>query len=129
LHPGLCEEEVVELKEVFDLFDSDSTGQIPGSDFKAAMNTLSEEDRKQGIFQMILNMNINEHDMIKFDEFLNLMTGNMAVRKSDKDLQEIFMLINEDYFQNNNSNEKDDSIYKHKDKDEYLRKEKKAVKD
>jgi len=76
-----------------------------------------------------LNMNINEHDMIKFDEFLNLMTGNMAVRKSDKDLQEIFMLINEDYFQNNNSNEKDDSLYKHKDKDEYLRKEKKAVKD
>jgi len=38
--PGLTEEEVLEIKEAFDLFDTDGGGSIDPKELKAAMTSL-----------------------------------------------------------------------------------------
>ena len=41
--PGLSEDEVMEIKEAFDLFDSDGGGTIDPAELKAAMTSLGFE--------------------------------------------------------------------------------------
>ena len=41
--PGLSEDEVMEIKEAFDLFDSDGGGSIDPGELKAAMTSLGFE--------------------------------------------------------------------------------------
>ena len=39
-HPGLSTEEVDEIKQAFDLFDTNGTGKIDPKELKAAMQSL-----------------------------------------------------------------------------------------
>ena len=41
--PGLTEDEVEEIKEAFDLFDTDGSGSIDPKELKAAMQSLGFE--------------------------------------------------------------------------------------
>ena len=41
--PGLSEDEILEIKEAFDLFDSDGGGSIDPKELKAAMTSLGFE--------------------------------------------------------------------------------------
>ena len=41
--PGLSEDEIMEIKEAFDLFDTDSGGTIDPAELKAAMTSLGFE--------------------------------------------------------------------------------------
>ena len=48
--PGLTEDEIEEIKEAFDLFDTDSSGAIDPKELKAAMQSLGFEAKNQTIF-------------------------------------------------------------------------------
>ena len=48
--PGLTEDEIEEIKEAFDLFDTDGSGQIDPKELKAAMQSLGFEAKNQTIF-------------------------------------------------------------------------------
>ena len=54
--PGLTEDEVEEIKEAFDLFDTDGSGSIDPKELKAAMQSLGFEAKNQTIFQMISDL-------------------------------------------------------------------------
>ena len=43
VRPGLSEDEIMEIKEAFDLFDSDGGGTIDPAELKAAMTSLGFE--------------------------------------------------------------------------------------
>merc|ERR1719281_1459784 len=79
--PGLTEEEIMEIKEAFDLFDTDSSGL---------------EARNQTIYQMILDMDADGSGDIEFDEFLNLMTAKMSDRDTREDIRKVFRLFDEE---------------------------------
>lgn len=51
--PGLSEEEVEEIREAFNLFDTDGSGTIDPKELKAAMQSLGFEAKNQTIYQMI----------------------------------------------------------------------------
>jgi centrin-1 len=88
--PGLTEEEIMEIKEAFDLFDTDSSGQIDPKELKEAMNSLGLEARNQTIYQMILDMDADGSGDIDFEEFLNLMTAKMSDRDTREDIRKVF---------------------------------------
>jgi Ca2+-binding EF-hand superfamily protein len=48
--PGLTEDEIEEIKEAFDLFDTDGSGAIDPKELKAAMQSLGFEAKNQTIF-------------------------------------------------------------------------------
>ena len=50
LRPGLTEDEILEIKEAFDLFDTDGGGSIDPKELKAAMTSLGFEAKNQTIY-------------------------------------------------------------------------------
>merc|ERR1712170_151133 len=78
--PGLTEDEVEEIKEAFDLFDTDGSGSIDPKELRAAMQSLGFEAKNQTIYQMINDLDKNKSGNIDFDEFLDMMTARMSDR-------------------------------------------------
>ena len=50
LRPGLTEDEIEEIKEAFDLFDTDGSGSIDPKELRAAMQSLGFEAKNQTIY-------------------------------------------------------------------------------
>ena len=48
--PGLMQDEIEEIKEAFDLFDTDGSGTIDPKELRAAMQSLGFEAKNQTIF-------------------------------------------------------------------------------
>ena len=76
--PGLSEEEIEEIREAFNLFDTDGSGTIDPKELKAAMQTLGFEAKNATIYQMISDIDKDGSGSIDFDEFLDMMTAKMV---------------------------------------------------
>ena len=106
--PGLSEEEIGEIREAFNLFDTDGSGKkfcrlkhlfhllrfsffyfciladsktvgtIDPKELKAAMQSLGFEAKNQTIYQMIADIDKDGNGSIDFDEFLDMMTAKMV---------------------------------------------------
>ena len=72
--PGLTDDEVEELRQAFDLFDTDGSGTIDPKELRVAMQSLGFETKNQTIYQMIQDIDKDGDGDVDFDEFLDLMT-------------------------------------------------------
>ena len=86
----LHEEQKQEIREAFDLFDTDGSGNIDPKELRAAMQSLGFEAKNQTIFQMISDLDRNRSGSIEFEEFLKLMTDEMGNSANDEELIEAF---------------------------------------
>jgi Ca2+-binding EF-hand superfamily protein len=66
--PGLSEEEIEEIREAFNLFDTDGSGTIDPKELKAAMQSLGFEAKNQTIYQMIGDIDKDGSGEIDFEE-------------------------------------------------------------
>ena len=96
VRPGLTEDEVEEIKEAFDLFDTDGSGSIDPKELRAAMQSLGFEAKNQTIYQMINDLDKNKSGNIDFDEFLDMMTARMSDRDTRDDINKVFRLFDEE---------------------------------
>ena len=94
--PGLTEDEIEEIKEAFDLFDSDGSGTIDPSELKSAMQSLGFEAKNQTIYQMISDLDKDGSGAIDFDEFLDMMTARMSDKDTKEDINKVFRLFDDD---------------------------------
>tara|TARA_B110000503_G_C6994471_1_gene348809 strand:- start:237 stop:731 length:495 start_codon:yes stop_codon:yes gene_type:complete len=94
--PGLTEDEIEEIKEAFDLFDTDGSGSIDPKELKAAMTSLGFDAKNQTIFQMISDLDRNRSGSIEFEEFLDMMTARMSDKDSRDDISKVFRLFDDD---------------------------------
>eukprot|EP01017_Pseudomicrothorax_dubius_P045759 TRINITY_DN7963_c0_g2_i1.p1 TRINITY_DN7963_c0_g2~~TRINITY_DN7963_c0_g2_i1.p1 ORF type:complete len:196 (-),score=57.57 TRINITY_DN7963_c0_g2_i1:187-774(-) len=90
---GLTEDEIMEIKEAFDLFDTDQTGTIDPKELKAAMTSLGYEAKSQAFYQMIAEMDSDGNNAIDFREFLDMMTARLSDKDSRSDLEKVFKLF------------------------------------
>ena len=86
----------MEIKEAFDLFDTDGGGTIDPGELKAAMTSLGFEAKNQTIYQMISDLDEDGSGTIDFDEFLDMMTARMSDKDSREDIQKVFKLFDDD---------------------------------
>jgi Ca2+-binding EF-hand superfamily protein len=90
--PGLSEDEIEEIREAFNLFDTDGSGTIDPKELKAAMQSLGFEAKNQTIYQMIGDIDKDGSGSIDFDEFLDMMTAKMSVRAAGRVVFFFFLL-------------------------------------
>ncbi|KRX09394.1 hypothetical protein PPERSA_04700 [Pseudocohnilembus persalinus] len=89
----ISEQEVKEIKEAFDLFDSDKSGSIQATELKNAMQQLGFEAKDQTIYQMMSQLDTDGSGSIEFNEFLSKMIENIGKRNTKEDLKKVFRLF------------------------------------
>jgi len=92
----LTEEQKQEIKEAFDLFDTDGSGTIDAKELKVAMRALGFEPRKEEIKKMIADVDRDGSGTIDFNEFLQMMTAKMGERDSREEILKAFRLFDDD---------------------------------
>merc|ERR1719465_55969 len=94
--PELTEEQRQEIKEAFDLFDTDGSGTIDAKELKVAMRALGFEPKKEEIRKMIADADRDGSGVIDFPEFLDMMTQKMAERAPREEMLKAFRLFDDD---------------------------------
>ncbi|EPR63420.1 centrin 2 [Toxoplasma gondii TgCatPRC2] len=94
--PGLTEDEIEEIREAFNLFDTDGSGMIDPKELKAAMQSLGFETKNPTIYQMIADLDRDSGGPIDFEEFLDAITAKLGDKESREGIQKIFSLFDDD---------------------------------
>ena len=92
----LTEEQRQEIKEAFDLFDTDGSGAIDSKELKVAMRALGFEPNKDDIKRMIAELDVSNNGTIEFSAFVDLMTLKMSDRDPREEMLKAFRLFDED---------------------------------
>ncbi|KAJ3118170.1 hypothetical protein HDU96_003457 [Phlyctochytrium bullatum] len=92
----LTPEQKQEIREAFDLFDTDGSGTLDTKELKVAMRALGFEPKKDEIKRMIAEVDKTGVGTIDFNEFLELMTAKMAEKDSKEEILKAFRLFDDD---------------------------------
>ena len=92
----ITEEQKQEIKEAFDLFDTDGSGNIDQKELKVAMRALGFEPKREEIKKMIADVDTNGSGVIDYNEFLDMMTQKMAERDPREEMLKAFRLFDDD---------------------------------
>nr|XP_009478812.1 PREDICTED: caltractin [Pelecanus crispus] len=96
LKPELTEEQKQEIREAFDLFDTDGSGSIDIKELKVAMRALGFEPKKEEIKKMIADIDKEGSGTIDFEDFLAMMTQKMSEKDSKEEILKAFRLFDDD---------------------------------
>ena len=101
--PGLTESDILEIKEVFDMFDREHCGTINPKgilpimlDIKSALSGLGPEARAEAIYQVAVDLCSEGHGNISFEEFIHLLTPKLLENDSRENIDKIFGLFDTD---------------------------------
>jgi centrin-1 len=94
---GLDEEAMEEIKEAFNLFDTESKGVIDVRELKAAFRALGFQVKKAEIRQTFIDMDKDlSSATVTFDEFVEMVTPRMQNRDSREEIMKVFALFDDD---------------------------------
>ncbi|TPX67250.1 hypothetical protein SpCBS45565_g03964 [Spizellomyces sp. 'palustris'] len=85
-----------EIREAFDLFDTDGSGTIDTKELKVAMRALGFEPKKDELKRMIAEVDRTGSGSIDFNDFLELMTAKMAEKDTREEIVKAFRLFDDD---------------------------------
>ena len=111
--PGLSSEEVDEIKQAFDLFDTNGTGKIDPKELKAAMQSLGFDSKNPTIYQLIADFDSKNPTIyqliadldtpdaernggISFDDFVDAINDKLGDKESKEGIRRIFDLFIDD---------------------------------
>ncbi|XP_058097143.1 caltractin-like isoform X2 [Magnolia sinica] len=95
-HHGLTQQKKQEIKEAFELFDTDGSGTIDAKELNVAMRALGFEMTEEQIEQMIKDVDKDGSGAIDFDEFVHMMTAKIGERDTKEELTKAFRIIDHD---------------------------------
>ncbi|XP_052206271.1 caltractin-like [Diospyros lotus] len=95
-HHGLSKPKRQEIKEAFELFDTDGSGTIDAKELNVAMRALGFEMTDEQINQMIADVDKDGSGAIDYDEFEHMMTAKIGERDTKEELMKAFNVIDLD---------------------------------
>lgn len=93
---GLDEEQIEELREAFNLFDTEHSGTIDARELKAALRALGFEVKKEDVRRMLADIGKDPSQPIDFNDFCEMMRGRMPDKNSRAEIDKVFALFDED---------------------------------
>ena len=96
---GLSSEEVDEIKQAFDLFDTNGTGKIDPKELKAAMQSLGFDSKNPTIYTLIADLDTPEaakNGGVNFDDFVGSINNKLGDKESKEGIHRIFELFIDD---------------------------------
>lgn len=95
-HLALTQQKKQEIREAFELFDTDGSGTIDAKELNVAMRALGFEMTEEQINQMIADVDKDGSGAIDFDEFCHMMTAKIGERDTKEELMKAFRIIDQD---------------------------------
>uniref|UniRef100_A0A803Q191 EF-hand domain-containing protein n=1 Tax=Cannabis sativa TaxID=3483 RepID=A0A803Q191_CANSA len=102
----LSEEQIVEFKEAFCLFDKDGDGEfsaissiigcITVEELATVIRSLDQNPTEEELQDMINEVDVDGNGTIEFAEFLNLMANKMKETDAEEELREAFKVFDKD---------------------------------
>lgn len=92
----ITEEQKQEIKEAFDLFDTDKTGSIDYHELKVAMRALGFDVKKQEVVKLIQEYDRQQTGQIEYNDFSDIMTQKILERDPDEEIYKAFSLFDDD---------------------------------
>ena len=94
---GLDDEQMEELKEAFNLFDTEGKNVIDVRELKAAFRALGFQVKKSEIRQMFIDMDKDLGSAnVTLDEFIDMVSPRMLNRDSREEIMKVFSLFDDD---------------------------------
>merc|ERR1719164_281146 len=94
----LSEQQRMEIRQAFDLFDSEGLGVIDANALKVVLRALGFEPRKEEVKQMIASVDrAATTGMIDFNEFLELLLVKMSEKDTKEDAMRAFRQFDLDH--------------------------------
>ncbi|RIA95289.1 EF-hand protein [Glomus cerebriforme] len=94
--PQLSEEQRVEIKEAFELFDTDKDGALDIHGLKFAMKALGFDEKKPEVLKILRQHDKNEDDVITFEDFFKVMAERVINRSPIEEIHRAFQLFDDD---------------------------------
>jgi len=94
--PELTEEQRAEIKEAFDLFDTERSGTIDYHELKVAMRALGFDAKKQDLLKYIEQYDREDTGRINFQDFNEILSQQMLDRDPDEEIFKAFSLFDDD---------------------------------
>ncbi|XP_073303515.1 calmodulin-1-like [Primulina huaijiensis] len=92
----LNEEQIVEFKEAFSLFDKDGDGCITIEELATVIRSLDQNPSEEELQDMINEVDSDGNGTIEFAEFLTLMAKKVKDSDSEEELKEAFKVFDKD---------------------------------
>ena len=90
---GLTVDEVMELRDAFDLFDSEKKEVINAEEFKAALKSLTIDVSNLTLSSMLADVDKAKNGNIDFDLFVDIITQKLSSIESKEDMEKVFKLF------------------------------------
>ncbi|MBA0841122.1 hypothetical protein Goarm_003635, partial [Gossypium armourianum] len=92
----LSEEQIVEFKEAFCLFDKDGNGCVTVEELAMVIGSLDRYPTEEELHDMITEFDADGNGAVEFAEFFNLMAKKMKETDAEEELQEAFKVFDKD---------------------------------
>eukprot|EP01066_Platyproteum_vivax_P003437 Platyproteum_vivax@DN14359_c0_g1_i1.p1 len=92
----LTHDQKQEIKEAFDLFDTDNSGSIDASELETAFKALGFDPDPNEIAKMIKESDSSGEGLVDFDEFLLMMQKKISERNPEEEMTKAFRLYDSD---------------------------------
>ena len=96
---GLSNDEVDEIRQAFDLFDTNGTGKIDPKELKAAMQSLGFDSKNPTIYTLIADLDTPEaakNGWVNFDDFVGSINNKLGDKESKEGIHRLFELFIDD---------------------------------
>jgi centrin-1 len=84
-----------ELREAFDLFDSEGTGRIQATEVKVALRALGFEVKKDELKQLLADVGTNMSSTMDFNEFLRVILHKVGEKETKEEVLRAFKMFDE----------------------------------
>jgi centrin-1 len=87
---GFTEDDIIELKEAFDLFDLDKSGFIDPNELKTVMEEFGLDARYSTVAELMSEIDTDMSEKIDFQEFLEMIRGKPEDENSMSQIRKVF---------------------------------------
>ncbi|KAJ3218232.1 Calcium-binding component of the spindle pole body (SPB) half-bridge [Dinochytrium kinnereticum] len=94
--PELTDEQKMEIKEAFDLFDTDKDSALDYHELKVAMRALGFDVKKAEVLKILREYDKNGQGLIEFEDFNKVMTEKILDRDPLEEIRKAFQLFDDD---------------------------------
>lgn len=93
---SLTEQQKRDVKDAFNLFDTEGEGKLRTKDLKVAMRALGFEPKREEIRKILVDVKKENNEHLTYDDFVNIMSRKFTEKDVMDEIRKAFQLFDED---------------------------------